>query len=113
MPASGVPSGGGPRNGVRTGAFVPSAAQQNTLDRLSTLAIAPLPERHHRLDAAAADISDLLGGDTAVITLVTGNGEFLDTYGVHHPDPEVESSFRDCVGARTRVGDGYTTRVAA
>ncbi len=67
--------------------------------------------RVHHLDAVAAAVSHALGGDTVSLTLTT-SGEWIETFGAHNPDPTVEAAFREAVGVRVRVGDGYTTRVA-
>jgi serine phosphatase RsbU (regulator of sigma subunit)/PAS domain-containing protein len=67
--------------------------------------------RVHHLDGVAAAVSQFLGGDTVSVTLTT-DGEWIETFGAHNPDPAVEAAFREAIGARVRVGDGYTTRVA-
>src|SRR5262245_7220510 len=85
---------------------------RGTDDPLAGDLVPTWPERRHRLDETAARISRALDGDTVAITLVTGDGEFLDTFGVHDPDPAIDSAFRESLGARTRVGDGYTTLTA-
>jgi len=89
-----------------------AGAQDHVVERRLLLAVGDgRGSRVHRLDSAASAVSEALGGDTVSITLTTG-GEWLETFGVHNPDPAIEAAFRDAVGTRVRVGEGHTTRVA-
>ena len=47
-------------------------------------------------------------GDSAVATLVTDDGEWLEAVGVYHPDPERQEQIRTAVARRRRSPDAPT-----
>jgi phosphoserine phosphatase RsbU/P len=69
------------------------------------------PSAQARLERAARLVGEGLGDDDIVILALTSpDGEWLERFGVHHPDPAATDELRGLMGDRVRVGENRSGR---
>jgi PAS domain S-box-containing protein len=68
------------------------------------------PSVQARLDRAARLVSSALDDDIVVLALTSPDGEWLERFGIHHPDPVATDELRHLMGERVRVGENRSSR---
>jgi PAS domain S-box-containing protein len=56
-------------------------------------------------------VADGLGGDLVVLATTSADGEWLERFGLHHPDLTAEAKLRRLTTERVRVGENRSSRV--